>query len=118
MMPYLRFRDELAGLLDERFYTVDWLDCQIENNAIRCLGDDRAVILYKFERYPTGWLELHGMAAAGDLTTIKDVLIPAAEQIARDAGCGSAKIESRAAWLRLLPDYQQYQTTIIKSLAG
>lgn len=113
---YARFRDELAGILDERFYTLNWLDCQVTNGAIRVMGNDKAVILFKFERYPTGWLELQGMAAAGDLATIKDELIPAAEQLARDMGCGSARIDSRDAWTRLLPDYQPYQTSIIKEL--
>jgi hypothetical protein len=118
MIPeaYTRFRDELVGLLDERFYTADWLDCQVFNGAIRVMGDESAAILFKFERYPTGWLELQGMAAAGDLATIKDELIPAAEALAQGMGCKSAIIESRAAWVRLLPDYTQHQVRIIKEL--
>lgn len=118
MLPeaYSRFRDEFTGLLDERFYTADWLDCQIFNGAIRVLGNDRAAILFKFERYPTGWLELQGMAAAGDLATIKDELIPEAEALAKGMGCRSAIIESREAWVRLLPDYKQHQVRIIKEL--
>jgi len=118
MMPesYDRFRDEFVGLLDERFHTADWLDCQVFNGAIRVLGNDRAAILFKFERYPTGHLQLQGMAAAGDLATIKDELIPAAEALAKGMGCKSAIIESREAWVRLLPDYQQSQVRIIKEL--
>lgn len=113
---YTRFRDELAGLLDERFHTIEWLDCQVENGAIRVKGNDKAVILFELKRYPTGWVELQGMAAAGDLATIKEELIPAAERLARSMGCKSARIESREAWGRLLPDYQLYQTTIIREL--
>lgn len=116
MEAYYRFRDELAGLLDERFYTIGWLDCQVINGAIRFLATDDAIILFKFERYPTGLLELQGMAAAGNLESIKDKLIPAAEALARDMGCKSARIDSRAAWVRLLPDYELYQTSIIKEL--
>lgn len=118
MLPdaYTRFRNDFAEILDERFYTIDWLDCQVFNGAIRAMGDNRAAILYKFERYPTGWLELQGMAAAGDLAVIKDELIPAAEALAKQMGCGSAIIESRGAWVRLLPDYQQHQVRIIKEL--
>ncbi len=118
MLPeaYARFRNDFAGLLDERFYTLDWLDCQVFNGAIRVLGDDKAAILFKFERYPTGWLELQGMAAAGNLATIKDELIPAAEALAKGMGCKSAIIESREAWVRLLPDYQQHQVRIFKEL--
>ena len=115
-MPYTMFREDFAGLLDERFYTIEWLDCQVFNGAIRAMGDERAAILYKFERYPTGLLELQGMAAAGDLAVIKDELIPAAETLAKQMGCTSARIESREAWVRLLPDYQHCQTSIIKEL--
>lgn len=111
---YTRFRDELAAILDERFYTVEWLDHQIATSAIKFLATDDAIILFKFEVYPTGWLELQGMAAAGDLATIKDELIPAAENLAKTMGCGSAEIASREAWVRLLPDYEIYQTTIKK----
>lgn len=113
---YTRFRDELAGILDERFYTLDWLDCQVFNGAIRVLGNDDAVILFKFERFPTGHLQLQGMAAAGDLATIKNELIPAAEALAKGMGCNSAIIESREAWVRLLPDYKQHQVRIFKEL--
>lgn len=115
-MPYTMFREDFAGLLDERFYNIEWLDCQVFNGAIRVLGDERAAILFKFERYPTGWLELQGMAAAGDLAVIKDELIPAAEALAKQMGCKSAIIESREAWVRLLPDYQQHQVRIFKEL--
>lgn len=118
MLPdaYTRFRNDFAGLLDERFHNIEWLDCQVFNGAIRALGDERAAILFKFERYPTGLLELQGMAAAGDLEVIKDELIPAAEALAKQMGCTSARIESREAWVRLLPDYQHCQTSIIKEL--
>jgi hypothetical protein len=111
---YTRFRDDFVGLLDDRFYTADWLDCQVFNGAIRVMGDENAAILFKFERYPTGWLELQGMAAAGDLATIHKELIPAAERLAQDMGCGSAEIESREAWVRLLPDYTVHQIKIKK----
>lgn len=116
MLPivYEAFRSELASILDERFYTIDWLDCQVFNGAIRVLGNDNAVILFEFKRYPTGWLELQGLAAAGDLETIKDELIPAAEEVAKGMGCGSAQIESRAGWVKLLKDYEVHQITIKK----
>lgn len=116
MMPpaYLQFRDELISILDTRYYTADWLDCQVQNFAIRYLATETAIILFKFERYPTGFLELQGMAAAGDLGSIKDELIPAAEELAKGMGCGGAEISSRAAWAKLLPDYEIHQVTIKK----
>ena len=116
MTPYQRFRNELAGILDTRFYTIEWLDCQVANFAIRYLATDDAIILFKFERYPTGWLELQGEAAAGNLASIKDILIPQAEVMARALGCGSAQIESREGWAKALKSsgYELHQTTIKK----
>lgn len=120
MLPdaYTRFRDDFAGLLDERFYNIEWLDCQVANGAIRVLGNDKAVILFEFKRYPTGWLALEGMAAAGDLQEIRDVLIPQAENIARGMKCGSAHIVSREGWGKALKSqgYEPYQFGIVKYL--
>lgn len=118
MLPeaYSRFRDELAGMLDSRFYTIGWLDCQVFNGAIRVLGNDDAVILYEFKTFPTGWRELQGTAAAGDLDVIVDVLIPEAENIAKKLNCGSAQIASREGWSRVLKKrgYEVDQVTIQK----
>ena len=116
--PYTRFRDELASALDPRFYTIEWLDQQIETGALCSIGNDKAVIIFGFEQYPTGWLELQGTAAAGDLATIKDELIPAAEAIGRSIGCGTAEIESREGWARALKvnGYDIFQVKIKKAL--
>ena len=111
---YEEWRDEFAKILDERFYTISWLDCQVTNGAVGCMGNESAAILYEIETYPTGWRELKGMAAAGDLAIIKEVLIPAAESLAKTMGCGSAEIASREGWARVLPDYEMHQVTIKK----
>lgn len=120
MLPeaYLRHRNEIAGILDVRKHSIEWLDVQIANGAIRTLATDDAIILFKFERYPTGWLELQGMAAAGTLESIKNELIPAAEELARSMKCGTAQIESTAGWSRVLKSrgYEEYQLTIEKVL--
>ena len=117
-MNYQKFRDELAGILDERFYTIEWLDCQVANFAIRYLATDDAIILFEIKRYPTGWLSLHGLAAAGDMESIINVLIPNAEELAREIGCGTAEIVSRQGWGKALKSfgYEPYQFGIIKNL--
>jgi len=113
---YLRHRQEIADMLDERFHTIDWLDMQIESGAYRVIGCDDAVIIVGFERYPTGWLELQGVVAAGRLESIRDILIPQAEELARAMGCGSAEIESREAWVKIMAPfgYELHQTKIKK----
>ena len=117
-MTYERHRDQFANMLDSRFYTIEWLDYQIVTGAIQVLSSPTAAILYEFKTYPTGWKELNGMAAAGELPSIINELIPAAEEIAKAAGCGSAQIESRAGWGKKLKPlgYKPFQYGIMKFL--
>ena len=77
-----------------------------------------AAILVTIQTYPTGARELHGMAAAGRIGSIVDVLIPQAEQWGRAMGCLFAAIESRLGWARMLKagGYHPYQTIIRKEL--
>jgi hypothetical protein len=113
---YMQFRDEIASGIDGRKYPIEWVDDQILNGAIKVLSCHDALILYEFKIYPTGWLELQGMAAAGKLESIRDMLIPRAEKIARDMGCKTTQISSRFGWLKVLPDYVKNSVTIEKVL--
>lgn len=80
------------------------------------LTEDDGAILFSFRTYPTGWVELVSFAATGALETIKGKLIPLAEAAAKSLGAKSAKIESREAWERLMPDYRRYKVVIEKEL--
>jgi streptomycin 6-kinase len=115
---YQRHRDELAAILDPRKHTIGWLDVQVTNGAIRVLATDKSIILFEFKTYPTGYRELHGMAAAGDMGDITDILIPQAEQLAVSMKCGAASIASVAAWARILKGrgYMVNQVIIEKDL--
>lgn len=114
---YQDHRAEIAALLDPRCYTIEWLDCEILNGAIRVMGDDRAVIAFEVKNYPTGALELHGMVAAGELPAILG-LIEQAEEWARAQGIAFASIASRPGWARVLAGrgYAVDQVTIKKDL--
>ena len=59
---------------------------------------------------------MQNQAAMGNLASIKDILIPQAEVMARALGCGSAQIASREAWAKALKSsgYELHQTTIKK----
>lgn len=112
---YRRFRQDFASILDNRFYTLAWLDGQVADNSIRCWSDSRAAILATIKTYPTGARELHGMAAAGHLPSIPP-LIALAEQWGREHGCLEACIDSRPGWERVMKDYHLSQVTIRKAL--
>ena len=111
---YLLHRDEITGLCPEK-YPASYIDEQIHKGTWHCLGDQNAAVIIEFRQYPSGLREVHGIAAAGDLETIKG-LIPVAEEMGRLGGCRLAAIESREGWLKALPDYELEQVRIVKEL--
>jgi len=114
---YLRFRDGFASILDERFYPLSWLNQQVQSGAFKLWSNDDAAILATLRFYPSGAMEVHGVAATGDLDGIKK-LIPLAEDWGRSLGCIIASIESTPVWARILKDdgYMPYQLNIRKEL--
>ncbi len=77
---------------------------------------DDAAMLTELRRYPTGAVEIHGLVAAGDLDSIRDELIPKAENWAKRAGCIAAVIESRPGWAKAMKSagYAVHQVAIRK----
>jgi len=115
---FLRFRDQFLEAIDPRYYCIYWLENRILNGSAHILSNDDAAIIYEVRTYPTGAKELHGLLAAGNMESIVQELIPAAEQIARDWGCISACIESRPGWAKALKPYgyEVHQVAIKKEL--
>lgn len=117
-MSYADWRQAFIQVLDQRLYTPEWLDGMVrDGRAILWTAED-AAILAEVRFYPTGAREIHGLVAAGNIETIKGVLIPQAEEWARAAGCVSSVIESREGWVRSLRSsgYHLYQTAVRKEL--
>lgn len=114
---YHRFRSQFAAMLDERFYTIGWLDEQIETGAARLWSDGNSAIIATLKPYPTGALEVHGLIAVGELDTIVG-LIELAEAWGRRQGAIVACIESRAGWAKPLAafGYEPFQYTLRKEL--
>lgn len=114
---YLSHRAAFLGMMDQNLYPADWLDAQVWSGAFRVFGDDRACILVSLKRYPSGVYEIHGEAAAGDLSEIKR-LIESAVEWGRSVGCKLASIASREGWAKILANdgWHVHQTTIRKEL--
>ena len=114
---YWRFRDDIAGLADPRFYPIDWIDKQVWTGAIRTLANAGAIIGFEIKDYPGGARELHGMFAAGELESILS-LIDQAIECGKSLGCTVATIASRSGWARLLESrgFGPHQQSIIKEL--
>ena len=114
---YLSRRGEIAGLLDPRCYTMNWLDSQVWCGRIRCWHDDDALILAEVRMFPAGAREIHGMIAVGDLGGILG-LIEQAEQWAINENIEFATIASRAGWSKVLKSrgYAPFQIELRKEL--
>lgn len=114
LLAYLPFRDEFTALSPDKF-PPEYIDGQVATGAWRCWGDEAAAILVELKEYPSGLKEVHGLAAAGELARIVD-LIEVAESWGRQMGCAEASIESRPAWVKILPEYEVDQVRIVKGL--
>lgn len=112
---YLPFRAEFVSLDPER-YPAAYFDAQVAGGAWRCWDNEDAAILAEIRTYPSGLREVHGVAAAGDLAAIIE-LIPLAVEWGRANGCARAVIESRPGWQRALPkDWEVHQVAMRKEL--
>lgn len=114
---YARHRDEIAGMLDERFHPMWWVDRQVWMGAIHTLGNDTAVIGFEIRVYPGGARELHGMFAAGELEGVLP-LIDEATALAREWNMTVFTVASREGWARVLKSrgFDPHQVTIMKEL--
>lgn len=117
--PYWhRWRDEFAKALDERLYTIDYLDRLLLDGQAQIWFGDEAAIVTEIRPYPTGAHAIHGVVAAGELSEIIGHLIPKAEDWGRSIGCILSIIESRPGWVRKLKGagYEIHQTAVRKEL--
>lgn len=96
-----RFREEVASLLDERFYPLAWVEAEIAEGRIAIMANETAIIGFEAKRYPGGATEVHGLFAAGDLGGILP-LIDDVCSLSKELGVTVAAIESRSAWQRVL----------------
>lgn len=111
---YEPFREQFTSLAPDK-YPPEYIDSCVMIGSWRCWGTDEAAILTEVRTYPSGLRELHGLAAAGDVSVILE-LIAEVEAWGRQRGCAIAAIESRPAWAKLLPGYEITQVRIERAL--
>lgn len=116
-LAYLDRRDEIAGILDPRCYTIDWLDTEVGSGRIQIRSNQGAVIGFEVKVYPAGARELHGMFAVGDVGDCLALWDDAEAQATAD-GFEFAVIASREGWARVMRSrgYVVHQTEIRKEL--
>lgn len=113
---YLSFRPAFTEAMDQRLYSIDWLDGRVLDGSALFWRTENAAIIAEVREYPTGAYDIHGLIAAGELAEIVETLIPQAEAWGRENGCVGALIESREGWARALKPmgYEPYQTSVRK----
>ena len=114
---YVRFRPLLEAAIDGRFHTIDHLDWMIRTGRAQYWQSADAAMATEIRDYPA-CKAIHGLAAAGDLDQIRNILIPAAEAWGRALGCAYAIVESRPGWQRALRNhgYELHQIAVVKGL--
>lgn len=118
MIDYLEFRDAFMGVLDQRYYPIDWLDQRVFEGRATVFRSAHAAIVVELRRYPGGAMDVHGLIAAGNKAEIVNELIPRAEEWGRENGCVAGVVESRPAWAKALKSsgYEISQVTVRKEL--
>lgn len=117
-MSYPAFRDKFAAALDERFFTIDYLDALMANGEVEIINTPTSAIVVEIKEYPAGARVVSGVVAAGDIDEIANVLIPQAEAWGRSLGCQYGMIESQKGWERAMKKhgYRHFTTAIVKEL--
>lgn len=115
---YMRWRPELAAMLDTRFYTAEWLDAQILNGQMRLFSDEKSAIVVAVKAYPAGAKECLVEAAAGELAHLIGPAISRVEKWAAEQGCIAVTIQSREGWQKIMKTqgYNLHQTSIRKDI--
>lgn len=115
---YLSFRDAFAAAMDERFYTIDYLDWIVTTGRAGIWFGDKSSIVAEIRTFPTAAKAVCGVIAAGDMKEIAEVLIPLAEAWGQENGCQFALIESRPGWEKIMKKhgYTLFQASIVKDL--
>ena len=114
---YSDWRERLFSALDERLYTIDWLDEKF-NAGAKLIALDNSAALVDVATYPNGIKELRYIAAFGEIKTLTEKVSEEAERFAVQKGCSVIKIKSRDAWAKLMEPmgFYKYQQIIEKVL--
>lgn len=87
---------------------------EIESGKAQLWPTAKSAMVTIVESYPTGFREVKGWLAGGDLDEIKST-IPVIEAWAEKAGCDRAVILGRKGWARAF-DYEPTMSVMVKEL--
>ena len=115
---YLRWRPAFSEAMDRRLYRPEWLDARILAGSAQFWQSEHAAAVTEVRNYPTGAYDVHGLVAAGDVTEVRDIIVPQIEAWGRSIGALGIIIESRPGWARVMRDagFEAHQLAIRKPL--
>lgn len=87
---------------------------EIESGRAQLWPTANAAMVTIVENYPTGFREVKGWLAGGELSEIQKT-IPVIEEWAKRAGCDRAVILGRKGWARAF-DYEPTMSVMVKEL--
>lgn len=118
LTAYERHRAAFAAMLDERKWPITWLDEEITSGRATAFGNEHGCIIAALRQYPGGLIEIHGLAATGNLHGIARLIVEA-ERWGQSHGATVASIASRRGWARVLKSagYEEAQVMIEKEIS-
>lgn len=117
-LDYVPWRDEFAKAMDQRLFTIEWLDQRVAEGSAMLWTSPNAAMLTEYRDYPTGVRAAHVVYAAGSIPEMVDILRPQIEAAAISASATCAFVDSHPGWQRILKPhgYETYKTMTRKDL--
>lgn len=115
-MTYEKWRARLANTNDEVFIPITTLDAMLTEGSGQFWATPDAAMVTHITPWPGGAVCIRVIAAAGKRSDLVGPLKTQALDWAKAQGCTHAMIEGRAGWQKAHPDFEFYQTTLVKEL--
>jgi hypothetical protein len=113
---YQDWRERLAKANNPRFIPIDHIDQRLADGTAYFFGSAEAAMVAELTQYPGGAKVVSVIAAAGDMDFILGPLGDHVMAWGKDHGADMAMVPGREGWRRKRPDFQHYQTILVKEL--
>lgn len=113
---YEAWRERLADANDDRFWPITAIDSMLLAGTAQFWSNGHAALVTRVVEYPGGAVALEAVAAAGNLTALRNEIASHVEKWAHAQGLSHLMIAGRAGWLRVHKGWRHYQTVLLKEL--
>ena len=113
---YEDWRERLAKANNPRFIPMSHIDQRVAEGSAQFWGSAEAAMVTELIEYPGGAKVVSVIAAAGEMDEILGPLGDAVMAWGKSCGCDIAMVPGRVGWKRTRPDFEHYQTILVKEL--